>query len=382
MLLYRRLLIIFLSLLGLLFLSIVLINYYIDGANYFFQSKNFERKLATQLLNNNNVLVCTNYNDRSLKRTLLQQLSKRPRILIFGSSRSMPISHELFNEHSFFNASVSSARLEDDMALYAIYARRGWKPDVVIIELSQWILDKSDVMLMWKTTFLSEYYAAKQAAYNHATPIKLKDKLGGLWEKYSQLLSLSYFKNSLKKLNLTHQLIHNSLPLDSIVTRPNTTDLSAFPTCYLQYPNGTRATAQTDEAVSPTQADFVSLQDLKHPWPTTIDIDYQDLFEHFIRYLINQNVQVIFYLPPYEPKAYAEFQKNPAYKIENITEQYFLKLAEQYHLAVIGSYNPTKLHLSSSDFFDYTHLKAHAFKKIFDSEKFDQSLLSSNAHHQ
>lgn len=382
MLLYRRLLILFFSLLGLLFLSIVLINYYIDGGNYFFQANNFEKKLATELLNKNTVLVCTNYNDRSLKRALLQQLPERPRILVFGSSRSMPISHDLFNEQRFFNASVSSARLEDDMALYSIYTQRGWKPDVVIIELSQWILDKSDFMLMWKTTFLSEYSAAKQAAFNHTTPIELTDKWGGLWQKYSQLLSLSYFKNSLKKSNLAHQLMFSSLPLDGIITRPSAADLAALPTCYLQHPDGTRATAHSDEIVTPDQADRLSLQDLQHPWPTQIDAHYRDLFEHFIRYLISQNVHVIFYLPPYEPKAYAEFQKNPAYQVENVTEQYFLALAQQYHVTVIGSYDPEKLHLTSSDFFDYTHLKTHAFKKVFSAETLDRSLPSSYAHHQ
>ena len=46
------------------------------------------------------------------------------------------------------------------------------------------------------------------------------------------------------------------------------------------------------------------------------------------------------------------------------SEQYFLSIASQYHLKVIGSYNPNKIGLQANDFFDAIHLKKAGMEKI------------------
>src|SRR5258708_5337723 len=90
-----------LALIAVYFLSIILINYYGDAGYLFSNSYSFESKLADALLNKNTVLVCNNYNDRSVKRLLLNNISKKPEVLIFGSSRTMTITNARFNNLNF-----------------------------------------------------------------------------------------------------------------------------------------------------------------------------------------------------------------------------------------------------------------------------------------
>lgn len=92
------------------------------------------------------------------------------------------------------------------------------------------------------------------------------------------------------------------------------------------------------------------------------------MFRAFISYLTNQRIQIIFYLPPYEPSGYRFVQSNINYQNINNIEHYYLSIANEYHIRVIGSYDPNKLQLTSNDFIDYIHVKGSTIEKIFNNE--------------
>src|SRR5579872_3887027 len=138
---YTRAVIIFFSCLLFFICLILAFNYYYDGGNQFFYKQKFEKKLTDALSVKNDVLICNNYDTRSFKKKILAKMTSRPKILILGSSRTMSIRHDFFNNTSFYNASVPSATLEDDIGFYYIYQKKGWKPDILVIGLDQWILN-------------------------------------------------------------------------------------------------------------------------------------------------------------------------------------------------------------------------------------------------
>jgi hypothetical protein len=364
---YRKIFIIFLSLTLVGFLSMMVFNYYVDGGTSFFHARTFEEKLTESELKNISVLVCTNYNDRSYKRRMLEKIKARPEVLLLGSSRVMLLNQHLFGQQHFFNASVSGAGLEDDIALYYIYQQRGWKPKTVVIGLDHWVLDKNYATKKWRTTFLSEYYSAIKVFFGQEnTSARICTQLQGWFSEITTLLSASYFTESLKKISWIHQRMTQPLPENDIVYNPGSHALHDFPICYLELPDGSKSTSWSGESLTASQTDAIAKKDLREViWPRQLDVKYQKMLDDFVYYLIAQQVEVIFYLPPYEPVAYAAFQREEAYKTVIAAEQYYLNLADKYHLKVIGSYDPAQSGLDSSDFIDYMHLKRKGVKKVF-----------------
>ncbi len=99
-----------------------------------------------------------------------------------------------------------------------------------------------------------------------------------------------------------------------------------------------------------------------------------NLFEKFIRYLLKENIEVIVYFPPYEPKAYLEMTTKRNTFAMNEAEHYFLHIANQYHLKILGAYNPYKLNLSANDFIDDVHLKRKGIQKLSAFSKSDEGV--------
>jgi len=352
----------FLMICILLFCSIIGINYFLDGGNYFYRSNKYENDLTTALLEKNNVLICSNYNDRNIKKILLLKVFKQPDLLIFGSSRTMAIDNTLFTNYSLFNSSVTSGTLEDDIALYYLYQKRGWKPKLIILGLDPWIISNGS-STKWKTVFLSEYWQANKLFFNQQMDISnyYYQYINSLIEKNLQLISPSYLKESLSNV----KLILNKQ--STIIINPSLDQINQFPACYLQFLNGTRLTSLSEEKTLADQADYAGSIEMHRLTPSELNLNKQKMyeFEEFINYLTHQGIQIIFYLTPYEPAAYAEIKKNPNLKSFDIIEKYFTKIAFKYHIKLIGSYNPSALNLSSNDFIDEIHLKKKGINKIF-----------------
>jgi hypothetical protein len=388
---YKKTFILFFFLLGFFLLGIIAFNYYVDPANQFYRAHQFTEKLASLLLDKKEVLIGTNYNERLLQKKMLEKIPVQPEILVLGSSHSIAITQDFFNHSSFYNASVSGADLEDDMALYYIFLKRGWQPKTVILCVDPWILDKDFALLFmeqqaaqqWRTTLAFQYTDAKKLFLGTASTSIYEEKLSGFLDKYSQLLSVDFLKSSIKKLVfftykdymkrrgvLKGPLLYE-LPFDEFIQSSNK---DVCPSCYTLLPDGSRLPSRKEETATPERVELDVAGLLQHieQFPLrfqeapAIDATYANIFEHFIQYLQKNNVTIIFYFSPLAPKAYTEFVvKNPKYRKVNSVEQYFLAMAAKYNIKVVGGYEPTKLGLQTNDFFDASHLKREGIKKIF-----------------
>lgn len=364
---YKKNFFIILILISSLLLLIMLANYFIDAANQFYHSNHYEEIIANNLLHETSVAVQENCNDRLLQKIMLKRLKNKPDILILGSSHSLPISHDDLKNNSFYNASVSGAHLEDDIALFHLYEQRGWIPKTVIICVDPWIINKDyinvisgDDLPLWKTNLSDEYFAGKnkilQASFFNNLHA-LVDGFIGTLEKYLQLISLDLTKASVKYLfNPNYAKRHSITALDS---------------CYIRCPDGALIPSRKHENITPQEADLAGINLIKrmavlHRVINPIDAENASIFENFVTYLISQHINLIFYFPPLEPAAYTQmFDQKNNYHTVKMAEQYFISLGNKYHLKMIGSYDPVKQGLKSDDFIDSWHLKRKAIKKIF-----------------
>lgn len=352
--------VLFLTLLALL--SIIIFNYFIDPGNQFFRAAPLEKAIAQALLDKKKVMFHTNYNDRGVQKLVLEKWDKRPEILVIGSSRSMPISHNAFNQTDFFNASVTSASLEDHVAIYYLYQKKG-QPKTVVLNLDPWILDKNHGMKKWKFALFSDYYAGREMILGEKNPNLFIDKTKIAIEKYSQLLSSEYTHVAVRKLLLPKT--------QDIIIDPED---NACSSCYTRFPDGTRIFSQKQESTTSREAELASIDGIRQydrdfGQFTQLDTHYTHLFENFIRYMKEKNVTIIFYLPAYSPIAYTTIQTDERYKMIEVAEKYFLDIAKKYDVKVIGGYNPAILSLQNSDFVDDLHLKKQPIENIFKKQR-------------
>lgn len=355
---YKKYLFIFSSVIMAALAVMIATNYYADPTFQFSRQANFEKKLVATLKNTEQTFAPFNYNERSVQKQLMAQFNIHPDILILGSSRSMAINQHTFKQ-PIYNASVTYGSLQDEMAFYYLFQKKWGAPKTVIICLDPWLLDKNNEREHWKLALADEYAAATRL-YGSAEKMSWLDKANQHISSHmmllSQLLNIGNFKTSINSLLTSRKTTHELCP--------------DYPECTPLFNNGTRMQSNTQENTLAATADERAIDGVRTAvnlylnFPA-LDANYKNHFEHFINYLTAQNIQVIFYLPPFEPKAYAENKKSPVFDMINVSEQYYIDFATSHHVEIIGSYNPDKLHLAAGDFIDGTHLKTEGIDRVF-----------------
>lgn len=368
---YKKTLIGFLCTVFFLLFFIMGFNYFVDPGNQFFRSATVENKMASALLQNKKVIVQANYNERLLQKILIEKMSMRPDIFVLGSSHIMPLTHHTFHTRRFFNASVSSASLQDDIALYYILQKQGYQPKTLIICLDPWLVSKSSPEILWKSEFIKEYDKGRNLILNRQSGSDLFIQIDSFFEKYSQLLSSDYLEASV------HDFISMVRNKKSYFEAQKINILSKHAAvcsnCFIRQPDGARLPTPNEELTTTNQADTYVMNNLNN-WQTfwsqsKLDNDKAILFEAFIHLLIKNNVNVVFYFPPLEPLEYKQLvKKNKNYQMVLIAQQYFDSIAEKHHLQVIGSYDPGQANVTTKDFIDNWHLKEEGVQKLFLSE--------------
>lgn len=376
---YKIFFITFVSLLLAVISFIMLVNYFIDPANQFFYSRTYETKIANLLLNKNDIIINNNFNDRFLQKTMLERLPVQPEILILGSSHTMPLSQMSFKFAPVYNASVTGSTLEDDISLYYVYQKRGWQPKILIICMDPWLVNKNFLRLFngytgrqWQAVFFDEFNSAKKLLSRESkTNLLIKERLEFSFEKYSQLLTIDYLKATLKQLRQKGDISHE---INTVFNNPDSTGYS------IKHSDGSQTPSKDEEATLAKDADLAG-RDLVHHTAAfyrnvpNLDAKAMDTFEKFIKYLLNQHVQIIFYFPALEPKAYAELiENNPSYTTLKVVDRYYRGLAEKYNITMISAYDPKMLNLHADDFTDGWHIKQKAADKIFTSYNINHNI--------
>ena len=334
---------------------IIAINFFVDHANIFHNG--YEKGIAEHLVKGYNVTNVENYNERLLQKYFIDNMKDCPDIIALGSSRIMQLNSPFQKEDKFINSGVSGASLEDDIAIYYLYEKRGCKIKKVMLGIDPWLLNDNHTQTGWKE-LRNEYafFLNNQLKQNINLGAKTKayDYL-----KYKELLSRSYFKSSL-------QFIQRGSDKTYYPTK-NTVNKG-----FTRVADGSIYYGEAFRMVSPDDIEKRALINIEaNPVYrlgdfTTLSGSYKTTFTKFIDYLQKKNIEVEFFLSPYHPIVYEFFKENKYYHIVFKCEDYFKQFAAVHKIKVIGSYDPSKYELDNLYLLDGLHCNEKAIKKIFE----------------
>jgi len=333
-------------------------NYFVDPANIFKNSKYYQ-EIAKILLSGKNVANLVNFDERLLKKYYISGLSEKKDVIVLGSSRVMLADSDMFGGYSFFNSCVSSASLEDDMAIYWLYRKKGFIPRVAIIGLDPWLLNKFNGSTAYQSiitdyneisAFLGISNTNSQVSYLFSS-------------KYFELVSPNYFQSAVRfwLANLSEEKNNHGGYYPTTERIGN--EIIRRADGSIGYDIKYRSFSPTEVRLS--AIDFANKDASMLNHFTYLDPFLQNEFEKFISLLLEDKVKVIFYLPAYHPAAYDILMKSPNYKIINEVQKYFENYAKMNSIELIGSYNPQDSNLEEMDFYDAMHQNVQSLGKMF-----------------
>ncbi|PHR52754.1 MAG: hypothetical protein COA47_17585 [Robiginitomaculum sp.] len=334
--------------------SVAIFNWRIDSLGLF-KTNAYIGKIVNEVTNNKIVnLFEKNFNYGILRKEIIQNTLHKVDWIVLGSSRSMALRKRFFLKEAdtFQNYSIPAASLKNYMAIVSIFKDyQKTLPENVIIEIDPTLfntLNRED-----KNRFLNDDY------------IRLLNEITG------QVINKSPFNiDFIKKLYTTDYLFTNIEFLRKryisgfeINTVTDTSDYLG----YLIEPDGSRhySLAQKKASSEIVERQAVAIGKFSPLMGGFNELANVSMFELFIQYLTSHDVNVIFYLPPYHPITYDLFLKHDTYKIIAEVEKYILTYASRNDIVVLGSYDPQKLHLVTTDFVDGVHTQASVPERIF-----------------
>lgn len=341
---------------GIFLIAIGMINYRMDCA-FLFHSSEFENKAVDVLMEGKNIAGFINFDERHFQKSYIEQNTHKVDIIAIGSSRTLNLRKRNIlgqrEQKKFFNHSVSGASLEDYISIIGLYKEKGYIPSRVILGIDPWIFNRNKTQNKWK--FLSPSYdKVVKEIYGVNAKATVQDD-----NRFLQLLNVDYLKANIRswlnpKKSHPDFYITNDLSVDSYIKESDGS---------LHYPH--RIRFQKDEETLKEAREYVK-------FPVFLlekfsDLSNTGLFEDFIGFLKNKDVEVIFFLPPYHPLTYELLTTNPKYAIIASAETYIRNYASREHIKVIGSYDPNAIGLTSKNFTDGMHLRDNGIEAIFQS---------------
>jgi hypothetical protein len=347
-------------------LFVIFLNYVIDPSQIFTWG-NYEKGIARLLLEGKNVAGVGDYDDRLLQKYYVEALEERKDIVVLGSSRAMYIRSSLFPSQSFFNNSVSQATLNDYIAIYGMYRERRMLPKIIIISLDDWIVGENGSTDNWRT-LQREYNLTLNFFQSAQEKECILDKYAYELKKCSQLLSPQYF----------HASFFCAVKGSSY--KYYSTDEPFFEATAVKLSDGSfnynkqvrQRTLQQVNAIGK----YAVTSRRKGENIYRLSPKIKEKFEAYIKLILSDGVEIVFFMPPYHPKYFEQFSR-ASDKLDKI-ERYVQNFAAQKRIKVLGSYDPMNATCTEEDFFDEGHLKDSGIRKIFLQNKSAENAKGTN----
>ncbi len=274
--------------------------------------------------------------------------------MVIGSSRSMQFSSDNLEKDSFYNLGVSAgSSVQDYMAEIYILNQLDKLPKYLLIEISPPIFNANSGesgYIHWENS----YENMKKVLSGESVDIDESNSLG---LQFDDILSPAYFKYNMEQLFEGKR---------SYIIKSNEYDNETLPT---QHVDGSYAYSREYQTKYNGQAIANRIQNICDNKKVYCCSNYEELdmgliceFNKLISYLESRDINIAFYLPPYEESMYKYINSHDYYHSIPKVEEYILQYADEHNLQVYGSYNPEKSNLSINDFYDEYHLKTYKVK--------------------
>ncbi|SHO80916.1 conserved hypothetical protein [hydrothermal vent metagenome] len=338
-------------------LVITIFNYRVDSLGIFGNSS-YLLDGAKALTNGKMIAGLRNYDERAFQALIIKNLKVKNDIIAIGSSRSLQI-RKRFVTHkkdiNFFNHSVTGAILNDYISIIGAYESiKGYLPSTIILGIDPWIFNKNSEHNKWQS--ISEYYNFEIAKIYNKKP---KSRVKINTTKWKQLINYDYtlaninfFKTLLKNGGKAFY-ITNRIDIDDTIKESDGSRHYEYKRRYIKEDRVKREAIKYTQGKVYLISNYNKLSNIK-------------LFEDFIKYLKSRGVNIIFYLPPYNPISYDILSKNRKYRYIDIVEKYLKKFAKEMNIELKGSYNPHIYNFKNRDFADGMHSHDEVVKKIFE----------------
>jgi hypothetical protein len=319
-------------------------NYFIDPANRF-ASKGYMEGIANILSKRHNVDNLSNYNERLLQENMIKKLSKRPDVIVIGSSRIMEVGADLFPGKSLLNCGVSHANVEDLIAIGGVLDSLGKMPKEVVIGVEPYLIGQGGSE-EWQSLF--PYHQRLIEKFGKDDVRKEDARIN--FNEWSSAFSFDYFKSTIdfvwKRKSKKYFDVGAQTPLsgrfsDGTISYP------------ASYTNPDIAKAALD-ARNTGLAMGLPLQD-------TIRLRRLNRLLDFFK---DQGVTVRFVMTPFHPAFYAAVNERQP----GIFKQYetlFKDIAAERNIPVTGGFDADLLGIPIPQFYDMYHCSRAAITKIF-----------------
>lgn len=330
-------------------LLVASVNYYGDAAGLF--DNNIEKEMVKIIKDGYHVTNIhkdgrSNYNVRFFQRELIKNCSSKPDIMVLGSSKTMLINTDCFNGQTVMNNSVSGGSVEDMLAIYQMHKENGSLPKKALIGIAPWLFNANNNQKRWRL-FKNEYNRFHNAETS---------KFDGYF-KYGQLLSCSYFQSSIKNLPTALSRKGAPTPTDEKYNE----ELTRLADGSLIYGREYREKhpGEIQEQVI-TQAKGRRIYSVEN-FSEISRKSWQE-FSSLLNRLKSDGVAIAFILTPYHPIFYEKIKADYPMVLE--TEKMILELARRENFTTYGSFDPSKLGLDGSYFYDSMHCNEEGTSKI------------------
>jgi hypothetical protein len=314
------------------------------------------KQIVKQLVQSDHGIIVANdtWNGRDLKHALALRPTTA-QCAVIGSSRVMQISSVRKerslsdNCPSLINLGVSSASLEDFLALSETILRNEKPPKVIVfgIDLSNFNFNRDSRWISHKQSFFNMKFKLN-GEYPDDNSFSTLALIRNLINREYLLRSIKLLRSGKTRIFQKAQKFNHKVKLDKPVLLP---DGSLF------YSDGHVKQASEIIAIH-TLDDFFKIRGSR--WVNEVAVE---LFIRLINHLQQQKFKIIFVLVPYHPAVWNIAEELGITEV-NVVESKVHEIAKLTGVQVIGSYNPIHIGCTADDFFNGGHPKAKCVTKI------------------
>lgn len=351
---------------------VVAVNVAVDPAHTI-RRRAYSAAIGRALAQGKGVVGASDFDERLMQKAYVEASDLPDDVVILGSSRAMQIgARELGLDGSdirVHNASVSSASLDDLIALYGLYRARGRVPRQVILSLDPWMFNSHVEFVDYLS--LSDSYLATARALSPMSPqrrLRVRWNAGqAAFDRLSQAVSPSYFQAALDALRrrkpLRFRVVEGASSDDDGVIRPDGTRLYPLEDRSRGAPEVERFAIQFGKT-----RPVYNLNGFDRPDPAL-----SAKLEAFLALMTRDGAGVSIFLPPYHPAAWTEMRRGGIDEKVASVEALVRRLAGEKDLVVLGGYASAP---PDSSFFDGLHPRAETIGAMLSKADFNLRLRS------